>query len=366
MSDYTNLNLDRNKIEELITGFVQKEDNVNTIPNIIIKKLNPTNNQNRYTISFANKEFSVDFYFKKDNTTTLKPIQKPNVELAERFCEYVYDSIEYKNVENIVFTLKLEREQFDILLKYLGSLENVEMKNDKKEISHADIIHCKNAIGDKITLTYYNTTKKMMFQGRMMQLYVEVKCCLAPFYAYKSIEYTSSGNNIYNQEDEIDKRVKELLNSSYNDVPATIKNLIYDSVTQMVYQVPAKDYSVWSYPSLRALEGVLKDILKNEGVSLVKGFRVRIPNTQRYKPVFREIDNTKTYKLNTDISNIINIENANTKEILEKGYSYYHKHRHSLFHTQQQLLLTRILSTPEEAVEIIMKVCKFIDTYYKK
>ena len=115
-----------------------------------------------------------------------------------------------------------------------------------------------------------------------------------------------------------------------------------------------KDYGVISFPALKALEGRIKQILKNNRVEIYTDFSVD------KKPLF--IKNVSgEYILNSSLGLIID---GNTTKILGNCYNYYNKYRHTLFHTRQSLdSTTRILSITI-AEEIIYNVCELLENSY--
>lgn len=363
MSNYRALHIERNKLDDVIEEFGKRSS---SDVNISKKILNEASHQNRYTVSLDTIKFEVDFFFKNDGKTTMNPIGKgDSLVMATELCEYICDCIAYMDVESGKFNIPMPKERFELLREYLCSIEGVKiLRNEKVNNQIGEILQLTSDIGDKITLTYYSSTENLFFDGFLMKLHAEVKCFLA---AYQHVETVQRINGVQNSK-KIEEKIAKLLERSYNNLNTLLQNLLFDSVSQITYRVPSKDYSVWAFPALKALEGRIKDILKRNSVIINDrvGFAKKVvENSEEItKPIFIKHD-TIPDKFIIDTS-IINITDVNTLEELSNCYTYFNKNRHILFHTKQNLALTRTLKTPEEGESIVFAVCNLFEESYNK
>ena len=65
--------------------------------------------------------------------------------------------------------------------------------------------------------------------------------------------------------------------------------------------------------------------------------------------------NEETKKVITDNS---------TCKVIERAYNFYHKHRHSLFHTEYIVAGTRIIERKQVAYELILEAIRLIEETY--
>ena len=110
--------------------------------------------------------------------------------------------------------------------------------------------------------------------------------------------------------------------------------------------IPLEDYSCYTFPALRALEGYLKYLFGLKGVT--------IGNT------FGSVFNGDVLTQNTAAQ----IGNAIFQNELERIYVYFKGNRHVIFHANQILIGTKLIEDKHEADEIINTVINLIESSY--
>ena len=142
------------------------------------KVLNEGIGQNRYTLKIEGKEAMLDFFFRNsDGTTTIKPTGNEfSKEIGTKIADHIVEANNCCNIKKGVVTLEnITQNQFDELKNYLASIEGVEvLAEDNHANGCGQLWKIKSQIGDKITLTYYKKSGKLVSQGYMFKLFLEV------------------------------------------------------------------------------------------------------------------------------------------------------------------------------------------------
>lgn len=324
--------------------------------------INEVSHQYTYTINNNGLMVSVTVYFRGDKTITC--VAQGSGEARKKSDEivaYIKDNAQYKNVSSGTFTCECTNDRFNNLKNYLCQLNGVELTKDEDKGQNGHILQFNSNIGDKITLTFWKTKSKMLFQGYLMLLHVEVKSFISA-YGYVKTELDESDESKKSANDLIVKNmIQQYMPKSYSNLDPLLKDYIYDSIVQVVGKNDLREYSAWTFPILKALEGRIKQILAYNNVRIndKKGFKVKVPGSKDYQTIFL-YDGTD-YSLDTSI---INIKDVNTLKALTECYAYLCKNRNTTFHVSQVLNFTRKIGTQEEAETIIYESCKLIERSY--
>lgn len=356
MAKNRGLHISKDRLHTLIqqNGTIRKSDCVNEV-----------NQQFKYEIEMKGCSVELSIYFRKDNTISCVAQGSGKCgELSKELVSYIKENADFNNISSGTFTCELPKDKFKMLIDYLASLEGVKIISNEEKGNNGQIVQFISDIGDKITLTFWETKSKMLFQGYLMLLHVEVKSFISA-YSYVKTEF----DNIEEEKkSEKAKKVDEIINKimpcSYNKLEPLLQDLIHDSVVQLVARNELRDYSAWAFPVLKALEGRTKQILLFEGVRVNDkiGFKFNVSNdpvNKEYKNIF--LHNRTNHLVDTSI---IPITDGNTLNALSDCYSYLCKQRNPNFHVSQVLRFTRKLEKTEDAENIIYDVCKIIEKSY--
>ncbi len=145
---------------------------------------------------------------------------------------------------------------------------------------------------------------------------------------------------------EVRNDMKALMPGAYGNIDEMILKLLSPSISLRKVNIDLEDYSCYTFPALRALEGYLKYLFRLKGI--------KIGNT------FGSIFNGDV--LSSPIAAQIGDEIYQSE--LEKIYVYFKKSRHVIFHTEQILIGTRLIENKHEADEIINMVINLIESSY--
>lgn len=321
--------------------------------------LNPTNQQTRYSLEKNGSEFYIDVFFRIDNTITVTPLPKGNSpELATELHGLIRDGVEYKNVVSGTFSTLLPSDKFTELTDYMESLPGLKYtKEDKGQ--NGLILKYSTDFGDSVTLTYYNSTQKLFYQGLLMNLYVVIKTFLATYTGNViSTKISDSGNE--SSDDKVTKHINENLPRGFSLLDPLMANFITDSFTLVVASPPLRDYAAWAMPTIRVLEHRIKQLCLDNNVYLSdkQGFKYYVnPGVSNETDYVFNSNHRNTF-INTNLQSNFD---SDTIDILVRCYHYLKANRHEMFHTTQIVEGTKLVSTPEEAYAIISGSCKLIE-----
>nr|WP_274601350.1 RNase LS family HEPN domain-containing protein [Clostridium paridis] len=341
-------------VEDAMEKFCKTKSGAYTIHPPI--EINKGIGQTRYKIEFEDSTLEIDFYFRKDNKTTILPIgDEENKRRGFELADYIVNELDYTEIKSDTIVIKTTKSIFDELVKYLSGIKGVKVvKNYDDEIKN--LYQFISEIGDKMTLTFFYSSDKILFQGYLLKLYSEMKCFLNPLGA--GIENIDIQEDI--QEDIIESILRKSVPKAYDKLDSQLKDYLYDSFVQVKSKTECRDFSVWAFPALKGLEAFIKQILLKNGTVIndLNGFAIKIVGKRT--PIF--IDG----KLGCKILNpVVVLKDVAYKNPLEETYDFFAKNRHVLFHTKQILPATKKLENSSDAEVIIYKVCEFFEKYYE-
>ncbi|TES52111.1 hypothetical protein E2L07_14485 [Halalkalibacterium halodurans] len=314
-------------------------------------------NQYRCTIVGDGKELLVDFYFNKDDKTTIQPKVGQNQDTSMELATYILGKLEYSysDIKSRSYSVHpLPEDELDLIIEYLGELKGVKKVNvSRNDTNRYSLYQFKSEIGDKITLTYYDN-KRLQIQGKPFFLYQEVTCLLSAYFPFEDvIKNQSEFFSVEISPTEIRDEMKEMLPSAYNYINEELKKVLSASLALQKIDIELEDYSSFVFPALKTLEGYLKQIFAEKGILIKKG---------GFGKYFGYNSILKKYKYlqEPEIDSIVTID------VIETLYNYVHKHRHTIFHAEAIASATRIIETKQNAELIIEQVISLIETTHEK
>lgn len=320
--------------------------------------LNPANQQTRYTLEKDGSIFYIDVYFKKNNTITVKSLQKgDNSQFSTDLCGLIRDGVEYKDVVSGTFTTELKANSFKDLTEYLVKLSGVSCTSNEDKGQNGNVVKYITDFGDSITLTYYESTQKLFFQGKMMNLYVIIKTYLAPLVGNDIPTKVSQKGIGGSEEDKVDEHIQNCLPRGFKDLHPIMAGFIKDSFTLVVVGTELSDYAAWVMPTIRVLENCIKKLCLDNNINIddKKGFKY-YTNQKDTDYIFKS--NRGKFIVNYNLHKFLDDD---TIDVLEKCYKYLQENRHEMFHTTQIVQGTKLVSTPEDAYAIIEGACKLVE-----
>ncbi|MER2514271.1 MAG: type II toxin-antitoxin system RnlA family toxin [Nitrosomonas ureae] len=353
MSDYKNLNLNRETLEVNIEKFLntnqyESEGEIQTIEK-----------GRRVVFGTAGSEFAmVDLLFNNTGTTTIHWKTGKNHALGEKLAIFLKSTIDPAEFETVNYALSgITIDSINSIIEILSESKdfNIDTRSDDKGCKKITLQSI--SYQDQITVTHHKSTRKLQIQGKPLSCYRRLVYLLTDLLDLKGLEQV-----LYRKDDssaEVVRKemaedyLKGFFTSSYDCLPCTIKKLLISSCCVKLASPQLPDYSLLLYPDLRALEGSLREKMK------------------KYQMCVAEADNgfgdffdcrsgictlKEEHKENIACSNVVNA--------LNDAYSFYRKHRNTLFHMEDYVEISRMIDTLDKAIGLSKDTYKLINRLY--
>ena len=249
------------------------------------KCVNTVNQQYNYEVMVNGIRVLIAVYFRSDNTISCVAQGSGESKNLSQEINYIKDNVNYKNVASGTFTCEMTKDKFETLTEYLVSLDGVKITYNEDKGINGQVVKLINNIGDKVTLTFWESKGKMLFQGYLMLLHVEVKSFISAFgYVKTELDKVEDEQKSQN-EIKVNELINKLMPNSYNNLNELLQDFIYDSIVQIIQRNTLRDYSAWTFPVLKALEreelNKYSHLMRLELV-IKNGFKVKLPGSNDY------------------------------------------------------------------------------------
>lgn len=360
-SSLNKLNLDRSKIEEAVEYFfLSRTENWDYNP---LKKMGG----NRFRLEYNQEGLSnfIDFRYNKNETTTIDisggTLDVFKQDLAVAIKDYaVYLTPEASQFENPYFVfeeVQLDDVEtvIDIVLNELGYLKG---PNDPVRSSTYARWTLTSSLNEKVVVSFYPKRGKLVIQGRPLKLFTELYTLFLTLVDVtkipKVIEQKFSIGNV--QKNDVESLLFTYLPHALNSgsIPKKVEKVLYQCAYNLHVKNEMFDYTFLAFPSLRALEGHLKHIMKDKGIEL----------EERKFSMFTK--NGSKFQLIEEFEAKFG---AQELKAVNDCYDFFNKQRNSLFHWDTMDKIdadrTKILENISDAHKIITNTFEIIDSYYK-
>jgi hypothetical protein len=342
---YKELSLDRDKIDETIKTYpnINIEGPTNISPSVIkyiVCKCDEPSNKGILNVHL--NKGTVSFSFQGKNMILPKEIADCIKEKCTRG-SLKHQTLSFGNVSD---------EDFQIIKEYLVDECKAEVLEQSVPHGHKYSFTGKNK--DSLTAIYYQS-KKLVIQGKQQFLFTDLIEILCQFVDFKSIiEQQLKTFEIPGTVEESIAEFKELFPSSYSYLGQTLVAVISPSLTFRKINISLTDYSSFVFPILRGLEGFLKKILDEYSIKVSSdGFLVLFDiNRNKFGGV-------ESYSLKPEYN--AKIKNSKISSVIVNIYIYFKQHRHGLFHVDQDIENTKVISNKNEADSVINKAIEIIE-----
>ena len=296
---------------------------------------------------------TVDLFLNNNGTTTVHYKIGKNQELGLLLAEYLKGTIDPAEFEtvNLVLTSIFDD---DVDLVFSGIDRQDFSVNEK---SRRDSSVCWEIIStqfsDRLVVTYHASTHKLQLQGRPLSCYKAFVYCLAEVLDKTGLEkvLTRCGDDdhrvSYVQESVAETGLKAVMGNAYEKMDDVSKRLLLSGLCVKLASPELPDYSLLLYPELRVLEGAMKRLLSKLGINV------------QYESVgraFEKVDGVYVLTVPAD---------PRERAALEKGYCFYRKERHTLFHSNIVPVMNRVISTLSEMNRLSSECQKVIKNIYE-
>lgn len=337
--------IDRDKIVELIREAGNKQ-----WTDFTVNELTMAGSAQRCVMTAEGKVAMLNLFFNNDGTTTISPTGK-NTEISSIIKTLLEEQCKYSSsAQGRTYSIrKLPKEWAEKIVEYLSSLRNVTVEEhsiDTMPIHKSYMFTSK--IGDKLTINVYQTGT-LTLQGKPAYLYGEAISFLSYCNDVSIDDIVDSINSFHNvniKTSEVRNDMEVLMPRAYGNIDEMIFKLLSPSISLRKVNIDLEDYSCYTFPALRALEGYLKYLFGLKGITIGYTFG-NIFNGDVLTPPIADRIGDRTYQSE-----------------LERLYVYFKGNRHVIFHSTQILIGTKLIEDKHEADEIINTVINLIESSY--
>lgn len=346
--------IESEKLEEAV-----KDAGLSKWTDFEIASFEKVGNAQRCQFIAENKSCNLDFYYSiNKGTYTMNPIGK-NQELSSLLKELIIDQSEFKDTGvTKSHTFSITEEWAFKLISFLSGLDSIE--KEEKRIEHQKLQQFKftSAMGDRLNVNIY-LTNKVVLQGKPAYLYSEALSFLS-YCPEISINDVVEANNSFHEVnikvDDTRDELRRLMPNTYGNIDDTLFKILSPSVSLKKIGIDLEEYSCYAIPALRALEGYLLYVFDLEGIKVSHKYG------KQYGSHYRHENRNDTHILKK--STVERLLNVKSRSVLEEVYNYLRKNRHTLFHAEQILIMTRTLDDKLEADQIVNEVIDLIERTY--
>lgn len=338
--------------------YVNRDEIVNLIrevgttqwENFTASELTTVGTSQRCVLIADGKTAMLNLYFNNNGTTTITPTGS-NLEISSVVKALIEEKCTFSgSAQGETYSIKkLPKEWSEKVVDYLKSLDGVITEATSVETVPAhDSYIFTSRIGDKLTVNLY-TTGTLTLQGKPAYLFGEAISFLSYCKDISVDDIVDSINTFHNvsvKTSEVRNDMEVLMPRAYGNIDEMILKLLSPSISLRKVNIELEDYSCYTFPALRALEGYIKYLLSLKGVI--------VGNT------FGGIFNGMTLCPSV----VTKVNDASYQNELERLFAYFKGNRHVLFHTEQILIGTKLIEDKHEADEIINTVINLIETSY--
>ncbi|MCU4576140.1 type II toxin-antitoxin system RnlA family toxin [Acinetobacter courvalinii] len=354
-SPYKDLNFPKNILEETIHEFSAQNGLVAT------KLPTSTSKKEIYELVKTGAEKALfEIYHLKDGKTTFHPKigknQLLSTELADHLLgqanvaegQITYTLAGY-TVKDIEPVIELMTEKKNTCGTSFFSFEKIEFQGGFR-FAIQNVFY-----QDKLTVTSYSTGR-LVIQGLPLSCYDEfvfqMSALLNAEGLAKVISRTDESAVQLVEQRMIESTLASIFEDSYGKIPPAIKSMLISGSTLRSIKPKLPDYTCMVFPDLRAIEGVIKNIFYINNVEYVENIG----------EIFEHISQ-HNYKVKDDFHTLLPSKMLRTA--MGNAYSFYHKHRHGLFHMNDEVGSSRTITSIEKAINLTDDVYKLIKDVYK-
>lgn len=353
-SPYKELNFPKEILESSIQEFC-------TLNTLNFQKLSKsTANTEYYEIIKPHAEKAqFQVYHLNNGKTTFHPKVGKNQELSTELAEYLLGKSTSANgqVTSVLMGYRLEDIEpvIELMLDKKHSSGQSFFSFEKVEFQDGTRFHIQNSFyKDKLTVNIYNSGR-LVIQGHPLSCHDEfvfqMSAVLNAEGLAKVISKTDESAVQLVEQRVIESNLSGIFKEHYEKIPRAIKHMLISGSTLRSIKVTLPDYTCMLFPELRALEGMIKNMF----------FMNDIEYDDTVGELFDYIS-THNYKLKSEIEDELSPQLA---VALSNAYSFYHRHRHGLFHMQDDVNSSRTITTLETAIGLTDDIYKLIKDMYK-
>lgn len=290
-------------------------------------------------------------YPKPEGRTTLSYTIGSNQELSLKIAKTVKSNCEYAEIPTgNLYIRTFNPDNFEFLKEYLNN-NSVEVEYAKK-LQAGHQYKLIGTLGETLFINLFNNGS-LQVQGasrKLKQIVIDGLRDILSFREVLDIQLQSIDVKI-SAEDAISE-MKEMMPESYDYLGEKLISIISPSITFKHINLPLKDFSSFVFPMLRGLEGYLKKLFSEKGITITS------------KETFGDhFEKSHRVILTESAKRAINC--TETSNAIEDCYKHFKSNRHGLFHVDADIETTRTI-TREEAIDLINDTAELIERSYAR
>lgn len=349
---YNDIYLHFDRVNQSVQNWINKK-NLNTDDLLL------TSNKDKVTEIITYKIKSLDMmliiYLKDNGKVTVNYQVGKNKELSKELADYIINNSQITDIKDYQLSFK-EINKEDVL-KLSEVLINDGFSIEKKEITNQIKIDINKKYPianfsvlrtEKCTLTFYEKTKNLLFQGKTGDLKIKLLELLGKLCNKEEIiKIQIEEFNIDKKDINVNKaicEIKEIMPNAFSFIGEDLQIILVPSISLKKIIFETTDYSYLIYPPLRALEGYIKKLFAKENILIQSG------------------DNFKNVITKGKVS--LTMKCLKTQNSIETAYNLYSKNRHPLFHADATPLTTKVYEDRQEAIKLIEDIYYIIEKTY--
>lgn len=330
---YKNLNLERSAIEDLTNKMMEERhytlDSFDDAPG--------TQKGKRVVFGHAGKSFAtVNIFFIKDGTSTIQYLTGTNRELGKELADYLYESINPAEFEQVNLVLKgFNEAMLAPVLEVTGEEAHIKINEYARDKLKTVWKIFSKEYQDDITVTLHNTTRTLQIQGRPLSCYRAFIFNISELLDLEGLEKVlirqDDGKAEIVQQEVARTHLEAVLGDAYGKIHKNVEKLLISGLCVKLAAPDLPDYCMLLYPELRSIEGALKDKMKDIGMVVGKdGFGEFFTHCKG------------SWELNPEF--VAQSPKTETTSVIENAYTFFNKERHGLFHMEVFVDASRVIS----------------------
>lgn len=353
-SPYRELNFPKIELESSIECFCE-------LNGINFRKLSKSTDKTEYyeLIKIGSEKAQFQVFHLMSGKTTFNPKVGKNQPLSTDLANYLLEKANFAKgqITSVLIGYRIEDIEpvIELMLdkKHLSGQSFFEF--EKKETAGGFKFTIRNSFyKDKLTVNIYNTGR-LVIQGHPLSCHDEfifqMSAVLNAEGLAKVISKTDENTLQLVEQRFIEENLACILKECYQEIPSAIRNMLISGSTLRSINLTLPDYTCMLFPDLRALEGILKHAF----------FTNDIEYTATVGELFDYIS-PHNYTLKSEIQTQLP---APMNTALSNAYNFYNKHRHGLFHMNDDVNSSRTITTSERAIELSDDIYNIIKSIYK-
>ncbi len=326
---------------------------INSKKDLVFKNYIKILNKDEYLCSFFLKgiESKVRFYHKKNKgTVKMIPVGKEKDASGDLIMYISQQGYNIKGIKPEQITIKCSQEILNNLVEYI----NEELFDKVKVEFYNNRIKFIGYNNDHVNIIYYSTVNKILIQGRPFEVYSIIVTYLASLETV-TLDDVVELNNIFSQNEclksnDIREKMKYLLTNSYKYMDEALLKSLSGSLSSLEIIKNSEDYTGCVTGAFKMLEGYLTKIL-------IEKYNYNMKTKTKFSMFYikpgddSEINKSPIPKCEKDQLNIL--------------YKIYSNKRNVFLHSDIDVKVTRIISTWDEANDIVQEIIEQIEESYK-